>query len=237
MQSNSAVVLANLAQRINTEHEAARAAMRKGLQHALNAGELLIEAKAAVPHGEWLPWLETNCSVSERTAQLYMKVARERERLGRESASLADLTLEQAAERLAKPKPPTLVERPSPDNLLNRLRQYLALFPEATEAADGKEFNVLEKPQLLVDALTFYRSDAAEAAERLKLPLHIFNEAFKAALVCGFRPLWGYALRDQVINTRFCVAPLEEVLAELDEYDAEREAEELERRWVLAHNG
>ena len=61
-------------------------------------------------------------------------------------------------------------------------------------------------------------------------------EAFKAALVCGFRPLWDYALRDQVINTRFCVAPLKEVLSELDEYDAEREAEELERRWVLAHS-
>ena len=234
MQSNSAVVLANLAQRINTEHEAARAAMRKGLEHALNAGEMLIEAKAAVPHGEWLPWLETNCSVSERTAQLYMKVARERERLGRESASLADLTLEQAAERLAKPKSPTLVERPSPDNLLNRLRQYLALFPEATEAADGKEFNVLEKPQLLVDALAFYGGDAAEAAERLKLPCNTFFEAIKVAFDSGFRPLRGYPLSDQAINTRFCVAPPEEVLTELDEYNAEREAErEAETMWEV----
>ena len=225
MQSNSAVVLGNLAQRINTEAEAAHAAVRKGLEHALKAGELLIEAKAVVPHGQWLPWLEANCTVAERSAQLYMRVARERGKLSGESAGLADLTLEQAAERLAKPKPPTLPERPSPDNLSNRLRRYLALFPEATEAADGKDFNVLEKPQLLVDTLAFYGADAAEAAERLKLPLNTFNEAVKAVFDSGFWPLKGYPLRDQVIHTRFCVAPLEEVLAELDGYYAEREGD------------
>jgi CBS domain-containing protein len=52
--------------------------------HAIRAGELLTEAKAQVEHGEWLPWLEANFPGSERTARNYM-------RLGRESATVADL--------------------------------------------------------------------------------------------------------------------------------------------------
>jgi len=35
----------------------AAAAMEKGFEHALKAGQLLIEAKEAVPHGEWLDWV------------------------------------------------------------------------------------------------------------------------------------------------------------------------------------
>jgi len=37
------------------------------------AGDLLTQAKAQVPHGQWLPWLHDHCTISERTAQLYTK--------------------------------------------------------------------------------------------------------------------------------------------------------------------
>ena len=60
--------LTHLAAEINAEHDAATGAFKKGFEHALKAGELLIEAKAAVNHGEWVPWLEENCTVAERTA-------------------------------------------------------------------------------------------------------------------------------------------------------------------------
>ena len=39
--------LVDLAERINTEHEACHASMQKGLDHALKAGALLLEAKEA----------------------------------------------------------------------------------------------------------------------------------------------------------------------------------------------
>ena len=42
----------------------------------LALGQRLIEAKAVLPHGEWLPWLEGRVGFSERTAQQYMKLAR-----------------------------------------------------------------------------------------------------------------------------------------------------------------
>src|SRR5262245_41412085 len=46
------------------------------LQHAINAGKALNEAKSKVGHGKWLAWLEENCpDISERTAERYMKLA------------------------------------------------------------------------------------------------------------------------------------------------------------------
>ena len=67
MTSNNLPALDALADKINAEHEACRSAMRKGLEHALEAGRLLLEAKKGLPHGEWLPWLKENCpDIGER---------------------------------------------------------------------------------------------------------------------------------------------------------------------------
>ena len=68
--------LADLAARIRAEHEATAISLRRGLSHAIAAGELLIEAKTLLKHGQWLPWLRDHCVMSERTAQLYMRCAR-----------------------------------------------------------------------------------------------------------------------------------------------------------------
>jgi hypothetical protein len=67
--------LPELAARIRAEDEACTAALKRGLQHAAAAGKLLIEAKAKLPHGQWLPWLRDHCSLSERKAQRYMAIA------------------------------------------------------------------------------------------------------------------------------------------------------------------
>jgi hypothetical protein len=61
--------LVDIATLIRREHEAVASSAKKALAHAIAAGELLIEAKKQVKHGEWLPWLGTNCEISERTAQ------------------------------------------------------------------------------------------------------------------------------------------------------------------------
>ena len=62
--------LADLAERINAKHEAVKEALWRGAEHAIEAGKLLMQAKATVRHGHWLEWLGTNCKFSERTAQL-----------------------------------------------------------------------------------------------------------------------------------------------------------------------
>jgi len=62
--------LADLAARIGAEHEATDVALKRSVEHSMAAGDLLLEAKAQVPHGQWLPWLREHCAMSERTAQL-----------------------------------------------------------------------------------------------------------------------------------------------------------------------
>lgn len=90
--------LVELARGIEREIGAAEADYQSAVAHAVNAGEMLIEAKRGVRHGEWLPWLRDNCRVSEREARNYMRLARNRQRV-------ADLpTVREAVALLAEPK-------------------------------------------------------------------------------------------------------------------------------------
>lgn len=98
-----------LAATIDAEHNECLAAMRKSLQHALAAGDMLIEAKGLVAHGQWLPWLADNCGIPKRTAQLYMRLAKHRELIEAKSADVALLTIQAAVELIDRK--PTLAER------------------------------------------------------------------------------------------------------------------------------
>src|SRR5215469_4422868 len=60
---SEAQTLSELARRIDAEHGAVATALCSALAHAIAAGKLLIEAKAKVRHGQWLKWIEANCSV------------------------------------------------------------------------------------------------------------------------------------------------------------------------------
>jgi Protein of unknown function (DUF3102) len=68
--------LDDLAARIRAEHDDVQAAAGTGIAHALNAGDLLIEAKRRLKHGEWLAWLSEHCNILERWAWAYMRLAR-----------------------------------------------------------------------------------------------------------------------------------------------------------------
>lgn len=107
--------LSEIATQINVEHEKAIGAFQSGFEHALQAGEFLLQAKAKVGHGNWLRWLEKHCDASERTARLYMQVARGRSILESKSADFADLTLDGAIKLLAIQKTPAAVEAAGDD--------------------------------------------------------------------------------------------------------------------------
>src|ERR1700730_13731457 len=108
--------LADLAARIRTEHEAAGGALKRSLQHAVAAGDLLIEAKAQLRHGQWLPWLSEHCQIPERTARLYMRLAKNKIEIG----NVADLTVRGAVALLASPlakgrRQPARLKRAKPE--------------------------------------------------------------------------------------------------------------------------
>jgi len=94
--------LPDLAHRIQVEHRAVSVSLKESLRHSIAAGELLIEAKEQVKHGEWLPWLRDHCTISERTAQLYMRCAKNRTELENQIRNdVADLSLNEATAMLA----------------------------------------------------------------------------------------------------------------------------------------
>jgi hypothetical protein len=95
--------LPDLAAAISTEHAAAVAASVSALEHARLAGELLLEAKSRVAHGEWLPWLQKNCpTVAVRTAQNYMLITSEWPRIEQQKRNtVAYLTVRAALAVLA----------------------------------------------------------------------------------------------------------------------------------------
>jgi hypothetical protein len=104
--------LPKLAARINAEHQAMIGAVKRGIEHALACGDLLIEAKVKVrgAGARWLPWLAANCPlISNRTARLYMQLARAKPALETKMATVADLTLQGAVKLLSvKTRPPKL---------------------------------------------------------------------------------------------------------------------------------
>src|SRR4051794_17958061 len=71
-----------LAERIEHEHRLAEGCARDALEHAFRCGELLLQAKRIVGHGNFLPWLAANIrGFGARQAQKYMRVAKHREAL------------------------------------------------------------------------------------------------------------------------------------------------------------
>lgn len=63
------------AQKIQAHHDAAHKAADKAIEHAKQAGVLLLEIKAALPHGDFSLWVEKHLTVSIRQAQRYMAAA------------------------------------------------------------------------------------------------------------------------------------------------------------------
>ena len=75
-------------------------AKRRGGEAILTIGRCLIEAKDMLSHGEWLPWLSDQVEFSERTAQKFMRLARE----WSNPSTLADLGASKALMLLALPE-------------------------------------------------------------------------------------------------------------------------------------
>ena len=72
---------------------------RKAGEAILDIGDRLIEAKGMLTHGEWLSWLEDRVEFTERTAQRFMRLARE----WRNPTALSDLGATKALTLLALP--------------------------------------------------------------------------------------------------------------------------------------
>ena len=101
---NNIAELKDISVEINTEHEIVVNACKSAVEHAIKAGDLLTKAKSMVNHGQWIPWLKDNFTFSERTAQAYMRLAREYPKLEASNPQrVTDLSMREALCLLSNP--------------------------------------------------------------------------------------------------------------------------------------
>lgn len=93
-----------LAAQINNLHTQCEESYKNSLEFARRAGELLLKVKSQLAHGQWLPWIEENTVISPRTAQVYMRLARNWHEFSNKHAEPAHLSIEGALKLLA-PEP------------------------------------------------------------------------------------------------------------------------------------
>jgi hypothetical protein len=170
--------LVELAGEINKEHNLCLNAMRDSLQHAVNCGRLLMDAKELLPHGSWLPWLIDNCPFSERTAQAYMRVTQHYPEL--KSAVTADLTLDGALMLLQEPHQAITHEEVEDYENEMRQQQLENLRMRLEQVTTIPEALALEKEaKLLVDRYRAQWEASHEKTVELKIQsrLEIFDNS------------------------------------------------------------
>ena len=70
--------LTTTASEIRDLHKSAQHHGRRTVDFAQQTGRVLLAVKAALRHGEFIPWVELNCGVSARQVQRYMAAAKGR---------------------------------------------------------------------------------------------------------------------------------------------------------------
>ena len=87
---------------IEEHYQLQQAAIKQSLIHAKIMGDLLLEAKQQLKHGQWSNWLEENFPFfAETTVRNYMRISQNWE-LIQETAIIADLTVVKALKIVSK---------------------------------------------------------------------------------------------------------------------------------------
>jgi hypothetical protein len=146
-----------LAKRIRAEHATVISAV-KVVPRAIAAGELLLQAKNRMGHGQWLFWLEIHCALPPRTAQRYMNLASRKDELAQRArpkyATLADLPLSEADRLLKTPRPsrtndPTDKIQKLGNSLIRELEEFKRVQPESARALTADIVRLFERASLL----------------------------------------------------------------------------------------
>lgn len=169
--------LDTLAASANRAHREAERLALSTLDYARQAGEALNEAKVQMAHGGWGPWLAANFEGSERTAQVYMRVANRWDEI--ESAKAhgrADLSLTEARGLLESP-------RTADSSLGESLASYDALFAaeeahmdaanaELQTAVEDFDWEKPPSPEDLPDVVRIV--DLAEALQKSAVLVQVY---------------------------------------------------------------
>ncbi len=165
----------DLARAINTEHGHVETYKHSTIQHAIRCGELLLEMKQRVGHGNWLAWVKEHFEASERTARNYMEIAK--------SAAVADLkddtTMRSALRALASPSQSKKASKAEPKDA--QASNALAPAPIPIEGAERiPDAEIVEEPRAGLGK-THQRTWASVPARLITIK-RVFSEAAGAQL-------------------------------------------------------
>jgi hypothetical protein len=146
------VTLADLGKKIKSEHEALASSIANIVPRAISIGENLNSAKKIVAHGGFLKWVSLNCAMTNKTAERYMKLATNKDKLHAKLRELdqkgedkfeiiSNLSLAQAERLITEPKSgggdgDNVSDRYdiAEDKLIDRLEAFSADVAEAAAA-------------------------------------------------------------------------------------------------------
>lgn len=98
--------------KINELHQSMVSNMSRAIQSAIMIGEILVNKKAALPHGAFLPWVEKNAPFSRATAANYMRMYENRDLLNVKRVLHLRDALKLLSEESSQPNNEKIVNRP-----------------------------------------------------------------------------------------------------------------------------
>lgn len=159
----------------NREHRLVETVKHNLVAHAVKCGELLIEAKGRLEHGEFEAWVDAHCEFSQRTAQVYMKVAVELEKNPQHAAHLTSLRSAHqllAGEPSPKADAPRQLPPPEPEVLTG------TVVYQPREGIDQRKWDAATSK---LDAIQRCLAEASDPALSDLLAVDALNEAARTA--------------------------------------------------------
>jgi hypothetical protein len=127
---NDITTISNATAEITRLHDEIITSLQTNLDKAMRIGEMLTDIKAALPHGDFGPWIGSHLPFTDRTARNYMRLHRERDRLKTETVSDLGTAYKLLANTAAEPFHPYM--DPYADNMGDHL-------PEDWEPGRGEQ--------------------------------------------------------------------------------------------------
>jgi hypothetical protein len=133
------------------------------VQYAIEIGNILVEVKKSLGHGEFLPWVANNCDFRIRMAQNYMRLSENAQRV----AHLEGVTsLREVLKYLEEPKPE---KNPVPTRQLANGYEEIEVLEGEYEEIERSNYEttlINRNPKKLDDEFeTFTRSVSADGSE------------------------------------------------------------------------
>lgn len=175
-------------------------AKRVGGEAIITIGQRLIEAKAMLEHGEWLPWLEEKVEFSVSAANRFMKLARE----WTNSSALTNLGATKALQLLALPE--------------SERKEFLS----ETHQVNGEEKTVIDMTSRELAKAIKERDEARKAAEQAQADTRVAQEA-RASMEQSLQ-----AANELLDRTRMDVKAAHDVTGQLEKQLAELKAAPVE---------